>query len=293
MLPEELLGNANGLLQTFRQGIRLVGPVAGAGLFAWKGGGAVAIVDACTFLVAAAATFSLHVTEMKPVRSEHHWFDEVTAGIRHAWTTTVLRQILTACLLIIVPIGFLETISFAVVGMGLHKPPTFLGVLATMQGVGAIAGGLTAATVMRRTNEGALFAFACLLFAAASLLMTLQWLPGALAGALVVGACLPWVLVALFTLVQRRTPLALQGRVYSAFDTLIGLPQTISIAAGAGLIAFIDYRLLLVFSAVMGVLAAVYLLTRDEQRRVPTDVSGAPSRLPYAEAEDVAALPVA
>ena len=64
MLPEELLGNANGILQTFRQGIRLVGPVAGAGLFAWKGGGAVAIVDACTFLVAAVATFSLHVTEV-------------------------------------------------------------------------------------------------------------------------------------------------------------------------------------------------------------------------------------
>ena len=89
-----------------------------------------------------------------------------------------------------------------------------------------------------------------------------------LAGALVIGACLPWVLVSLFTLLQRRTPLALQGRVYSAFDTLIGLPQTISIAAGAGLIAFVDYRLLLIFSAVMGVIAAVYLLTREEQRSV-------------------------
>jgi MFS family permease len=293
MLPEELLGNANGVLQTFRQGIRLVGPVAGAGLFAWKGGGAVAIVDACTFLVAAAATFSLHVNEVKPVRTDHHWFDEVTAGIRHAWTTTVLRQILVACLLIIVPIGFFETISFAVVSMGLHKPPTFLGIIATVQGVGAIVGGLTAAAVMKRTNEGALFAFACLLFAAASLLLTLQWLPGVLAGALVVGACLPWVLVALFTLVQRRTPLALQGRVYSAFDTLIGLPQTISIAAGAGLIAFVDYRLLLVFSAVMGVVAAVYLLTRDEQRRMPPDVSGDPVALPYAEAEDAVTLPIA
>ncbi len=178
MLPEELLGNANGLLQTFRQGIRLVGPVAGAGLFAWKGGGAVAIVDACTFLVAAVATFSLHVNEEKPARSEHHWFDEVTAGIRHAWTTTVLRQILTACLLIVIPLGFFETIAFAVVGIGLHEPPTFLGIIASAQGVGAIAGGLTAAAVMKRTNEGALFAFACLLFAASSLLLTLQWIPG-------------------------------------------------------------------------------------------------------------------
>jgi hypothetical protein len=30
MLPEALLGDANGMLQTVRQGIRLVGPVAGA-----------------------------------------------------------------------------------------------------------------------------------------------------------------------------------------------------------------------------------------------------------------------
>lgn len=288
MLPEELLGNANGILQTFRQGIRLVGPVAGAGLFAWKGGGAVAIVDACTFLIAAIATFSLRVSEVQPVRSEHHWFDEVTAGIRHAWNTTVLRQILIACLLIIVPFGFFETIAFAVVGTGLHRPPTFLGIIATVQGVGAIGGGLTAAAIMKRTTEGTLFAFACLLFAAASLLLTLQWLPGVLVGAMVVGACLPWVLVALYTLVQRRTPMALQGRVYSAFDTLIGVPQTVSIAIGAALIAFVDYRLLLAFAALMGVIAAAYLLTRDEQRQSPPDTSAPQQVAAMTDAVDAA-----
>jgi MFS family permease len=292
MLPEELLGNANGILQTFRQGMRLVGPIAGAGLFAWKGGGTVAIVDACTFLIAGVATLSLHVTEMQPVRSELRWFDELTAGIRHAWKTTVLRQILIACLLIIVPFGFYETITFAVIGTGLHKPPTFLGILASVQGVGAIAGGLTAAAIMRRTNEGALFAFACVLFAAASLLLTLQWLPGVIAGILVVGACLPWVLVALYTLVQRRTPIELQGRVYSAFDTLIGVPQTVSIAAGAALIALIDYRLLLAFAALMGAIAAVYLLSRDEQRRLPPPRSASARDLSHNDATGSVTLPV-
>jgi MFS family permease len=292
MLPEELLGNANGILQTFRQGIRLIGPFAGAGLFAWVGGGAVAIVDACTFIIAAAATFSLHVSEVPPVRSEHHWFVEVTAGVRHAWNTTVLRQILIACLLIILPFGFLETIVFAVVGTGLHRPPTFLGILATVQGVGAVAGGLSASAIMRRTTEGALFAFACLLFAASLLLMTLQWLPAVLVGAMVIGACLPWVLVALYTLVQRRTPMVLQGRVYSAFDTIIGVPQTVSIAIGAGLIAFIDYRLLLAFSALMGVIAATYLLTRDEQRHPPADNRASEQVAPLTDAVDAATLPV-
>ena len=292
MLPEELLGNANGILQTFRQGMRLVGPIAGAGLFAWKGGGTVAIVDACTFLIAALATLSLHLSEVQPVRSELRWYDEMTAGVRHAWKTPVLRQILIACLLIIVPFGFYETITFAVIGTGLHKPPTFLGILASVQGVGAIAGGLTAAAIMRRTNEGALFAFACVLFAAASLLLTLQWLPGVIAGILVVGACLPWVIVALYTLVQRRTPLELQGRVYSAFDTLIGVPQTVSIAAGAGLVALIDYRLLLGFAALMGAIAAVYLLSRDEQRRLPPHHSASPPDLSHNDAMDSVTLPV-
>jgi MFS family permease len=293
MLPEELLGQANGMLQTFRQGIRLVGPVAGAGLFAWKGGGTVSIVDACTFLIAAAATFSLHVTEVTPERTEHHWFTEITAGARYVARTVALRQMVIGCLLIIVPFGFYETIAFAVVSIGLHKPPTFLGVLATGQGVGAIVGGLTAAAIMRRTNEGALFGFGCVLFACASLLLTLQWLPAVIAAVLVLGACLPWVLVALYTIVQRRTPMALQGRVFSAFDVLIGAPQTLSIAVGAGLIALVDYRLLLIFAAVMGVVAALYLLTRHELRQPPNDASPLEQTHPSLESVEGITLPLA
>jgi MFS family permease len=271
MLPEELLGDANGILQTFRQGIRLVGPVAGAGLFAWKGGGAVAIVDACTFVIAAAATFSLHVTEVKPAPSEHHWATDLTAGVRHVWKTTVLRQMLIACLFVILPFGFYETISFAVVGNGLHRPPTFLGVLATVQGAGAIVGGITAGPVLRRTNEGALFGLGCVMFTICSLLLIVPTIPTVIIGIATVGASLPWILVGLFTLTQRRTPIEIQGRVYSAFDTLIGVPQTVSIAAGAGLIALVDYRLLLGAAAVMSGAAAAYLLTRKEQRQPPLD----------------------
>jgi MFS family permease len=292
ILPEELLGNANGMLQTFRQGIRLVGPIAGAGLFAWQGGGVVAIVDACTFVVAAAATFSLRVTETKPVPSDHHWFTQVTAGVRHVARTTVLRQLVIGCLLVIIPFGFYETLGFAVVSKGLHQPPTFLGVLSTLQGVGAVAGGLTAAAVLKRSNEGVLFAFGCILFAAASLLLTLSWFPAVALGIVLIGACLPWVLVALFTSVQRRTPMALQGRVYSAFDMLIGVPQTVSIAIGAGLIAVVDYRLLLVFAAAMGCVAAIYLFTRGEQRVPPEAGEASTDDATVIDAVEVATLPI-
>ncbi len=294
MLPEELLGDANGILQTFRQGIRLVGPVAGAGLFAWKGGGVVAIVDACTFLVAAAATISLRVTEVTPAPSEHHWATDLTAGVRHVWNTTVLRQMLIACLLVILPFGFYETISFAVVGNGLHRPPTFLGVLATVQGVGAIVGGITAGAVMKRTNEGALFGLGCVMFTMCSLLLIVPTIPTVIIGVVIVGASLPWILVGLFTLTQRRTPMEIQGRVYSAFDTLIGVPQTVSIAAGAGLIALVDFRVLLAVAACMSAAAAVYLLTRAEQRQPPQDQDASPAQEPpYLETAEAMTLPIA
>lgn len=292
MLPEASLGDANGMLQTLRQGIRLVGPVAGAGLFAWKGGGVVAIVDACTFLVAALATLSLRLTEVKPARGEHHWFMEVTAGVRHTVQTTVLRQMLIACLLVIVPFGFHETIAFAVVGNGLHRPPTFLGILATVQGVGAIAGGLTAGLILKRTNEGALFGFGCILFTVCSLLLIVPTIPTVIVGVAMVGASLPWILVGLFTLTQRRTPLEIQGRVYSAFDTLIGVPQTIAIGLGAALVAIIDYRLLLGMAALMSAIAAAYLLTRKEQWQPSPDASAAASP-PYGEAAEAVTLPIA
>ena len=54
MLPDELLADANGALQSIREGLRLVAPLAGAGIYAAFGGGVVALVDAASFLASAA-----------------------------------------------------------------------------------------------------------------------------------------------------------------------------------------------------------------------------------------------
>ena len=45
MLPADELADANGILQTAREGLRLVAPLAGAALFAAAGGAAVALLD--------------------------------------------------------------------------------------------------------------------------------------------------------------------------------------------------------------------------------------------------------
>jgi hypothetical protein len=91
-------------------------------------------------------------------------------------------------------------------------------------------------------------------------------LPVVLVGITLFGAGIPWIVVALFTLLQRLTPGPLQGRTYSAIEVLVNTPQTVSIALGALLVAFVDYRLLLLLEAAVVATAGAWLLTRREPR---------------------------
>jgi len=193
---------------------------------------------------------------------EQTFFTELAAGARHIAHTAVLRQVVLTVAVALLVVGFSETIIFAVAGQGLHRPPSFIGVLSSVQGVGAIAGGLTAARMMRKIGDARTIALGLALFALGDGLLIAQNLAVVLAGILVAGAGLPWIVVGFGTALQRRTPAHLQGRVYSAADTLVGTPQTLSIAVGAGLSTLVDYRILVAVMAVVVAGSAAYLYTR-------------------------------
>jgi len=74
------------------------------------------------------------------------------------------------------------------------------------------------------------------------------------------GLSIVWVNVGAITLIQRRTPARLLGRVDAALTIAITVPQTISIALGAALVALVDYRFLLAAMAVVIVISAAYLV---------------------------------
>lgn len=265
MLPDALLPDANGLLRTVREALRLVGPLVGAGLFAVAGGGVVAVVDSATFAIAAGSLLFVRVDGRRAPPGEEHFFAEVTAGIRHLWRTTVLRQMVVAISITMLVVGFFESIAFSVVTVGLHRAPTFLGVVLAAQGAGALVGGPSAAPLVRRWKEGPLIGVGLVVLAAGTGLTAEPTLETVLGGAVLLGLSLPWIIVGAVTLLQRRTPANLQGRVSSAADTLLSVPQTISIGVGAGLVSVVDYRLLLGAVAVVVIAAALYLLTRKEQ----------------------------
>jgi MFS family permease len=266
MLPAEELAEANGVMQTAREGLRLCAPLAGAGIFSAAGGSAVALLDVATFVIAAALLALMRIHEPAPEPRTGHLLAGIADGVRHLRVTVPLRQLTVASAVALLVIGFSETLTFEVASRGLGRAPSFVGVLIAVQGVGAVIGAATAAGLVRRFGEGYLAGAGMLVFSLGVTMLLSDSLPVVLAGKVVFGAGIPWLIVALFTLLQRLTPGPLQGRTYSAVEMLCNTPQTVSIALGAVLVAFVDYRLLLLVEAAVVAAAGAWLLTRREQR---------------------------
>jgi MFS family permease len=280
MLPRELLGDANAIFSSVREGLRLLSPLVGAGLYAAFGGGVVAIGDSLTFFVFAGALALIRTPESKAKRDEQVFLTELVAGVKHVFRTLPLRQIILAtgaCLLVV---GFGETLIFAVVDSGLHRQPSFLGVLEPLQGAGAIVGGLTAAKGLRRFGDVRLVGIGMLLFAAGDGTFATSSLALVCAGFAIAGFGVSWLIVGFMTAIQLRTPQHLQGRVASAADTLVSTPQTVSIALGAALVSVVDYRLLVGVMAAVVCGCAAYLLTRRAETPAPAETLPAPSADP-------------
>lgn len=263
LLPAGDLAAANAALTSIGYGLRILAPLTGAGIFAVFGGGAVALLDVATFAAAIAALLSIRLTESSPEPARPGSFRrELAAGFRHLRAVPLLAQItlVTACAFSV--IGLEETIIFAVIGQGLHRPPTYLGVLSSAQGAGAIAAGIILSPLLRRIGSARITGLALGGFALGSV----TYLSGSavlvLAGAAADGFGLVWLVAVTAAAIQRYTPPRLQGRANAAWTMIVITPQTISIAAGAALISYVSYRiLLLAVIATIGT-SAIYLLTR-------------------------------
>lgn len=224
------------------------------------------MLDAATFGCSAICLSLLHLREQPAPPREHRILHELGLGIRHIMAERVLRRIVLTVGVALLVVGFTETLIFAVVAHGLHRPATFIGVLASVQGVGAIPGGLTAAWALRRLGDTRLVGVGLAGVAVgAAGLMAPNLIP-IVAAAVLFGFSLPWTIVGFITAIQLRTPPHLQGRAYAAADAFTSTPQTISIALGAALSVVLDYRVLLtVVAVVMGACALSLLGARIPQ----------------------------
>jgi MFS family permease len=259
LLPDAVLVDANASLSTTKEGFRLVGPLVGAALYATVGGPFVAVLDAATFVLAAALLGSLRVTERAPEMHRDRWWPETTAGVRHLRRSRVLLGCTIAIGIALLVIGFTESSIYSLLD-AFGRPPAFVGVIVSVQGVGAIAGGLTSGRVVRRWGEpGAIVVGLALMAAAGAGIAVAGSLWLVFASIVLFGVALPWVIVAYSTLIQRQTPHRLMGRVSSAADVVLTTPQAMSIAGGAALVSLVDYRVVFALIGAGCALGAMYL----------------------------------
>jgi hypothetical protein len=260
MLPDELLPLANGVLESARSGIRIAAPVAGAGLYVLLGGGAVAVLDATTFLVSAGCLVRVRAPDIELVAGGRVQLSEMMAGFRHFSATPELRAVLPAVVFGAAGVGLAEVIPFAVVHDGLHARGAVLGVLGAFHGAGAIAGGLSTGRLIGQVGEARSLGLWLGVGAFGMAAYTLPTLSATLMAALLFGGCLAGVIVSWTTLIQRRTPTELRGRASAAGEALASLPYVTAIGLGSALVTIIDYRLLTVTAAAGLAVAATYLL---------------------------------
>lgn len=269
LLPDEELAGANGIFTSIDNGMRIVSPALGAGLYVLAGPWSVVALSAAGFLIMGLMLLTVRIQESAPeprLAGETYWH-EVSAGFRALFTDPLLRLLTIATAVGFGLTGFLNATIFPLIEHGLQAGPAALGPAQAIQGVAALGGGLVSALLLRRVGERRLVAWGLTLVAigslAAYLLVQLpieeawiRWVGiGLVQGP--IGFGVPWVLVGVVTLRMRLTLARLQGRTSAALNVSINVPQMLTLAAGTALMVLIDFRWLLIITAVGVAVAAL------------------------------------
>ncbi|MFJ2034179.1 MFS transporter [Streptosporangium sp. NPDC087985] len=261
LIPSSDAVHARSLLITFGEGVRIVSPMAGAGVYATFGGHALAFIGSGTFIVAALLLASIKVVESKPELGEEPFRKSVTAGFRYVHQVPLLFRLILVMVGFMAVIGLLETAVFAAIDEGLRQEPAFLGVVASVQGGGSVVGGVLGGLLAKRARETRVSSVGYALAALGLLLCVTRQVPLFLVGAVFIGAGLPFLMLSLQTACHLYTPSRLQGRVNAAASTVSDIAQTASIAAGTVLIGVLDYRIMYLVMAGAALVSAAMVFS--------------------------------
>ena len=254
LVGEERLTVANALNALNNNVGRLIGPVLGATLYAWSGIAVVVAIDAATYL-AAAGLIALILADGRPDRdavteeavgSVWRWtLGEWGDGLRLIRRDPTLRVLLTAS-----TVGNIGEGTFGALGLAplildvIGGSEADVGVVASAQAIGGLAGGLAVARFGDRIPSRCLIA-AGLIGLGLSDLVTVN-------GTRLVGAGTPALLVAMTFMfvagfpvtafdtgessaIQRRVPDAYLGRVFGALGAVTSVSILVGLLIGGAL----------------------------------------------------------
>lgn len=214
VIAAEDLPWANGRLSMARTIGMLIGPLVGGGLVAAAGGSFAFALDAASFCASAA----LIATLPRGLRAASQEPEEggAAAGLRFLLADPVLRAMTLGFVLVDVGNGLVMPAEVAlahVFGAG----STGFGALVALWALGGLCGAPMAARVLERREEPAVILVgAAVLVGAFAVTALTPWFALALVAVVAGGASMGMVGVGEETLLQRRSPDAVRGRVYAA-----------------------------------------------------------------------------
>jgi len=249
LVPDDALVTANAAGGQVLNLSRLAGSAVGGVVAAVGGIGAVALADAASFVVSAALIALIHAparaarapataasiaSRIAAVRGE------LGDGLRRSVHHRVVRALTVFILVTSTGEGIMSTLFAPFVRHVLHGSSQAYGVIAAVQAVGGIAGGLLAASAGHRVSAAKLLGWGAVAFGAVDLAIFLYPLgyvavwPAAL-GMIVVGIPGALTLAGAMTLFQRNTEDSYRGRVFGALNAVEGV-AVLAGTAGAGLL---------------------------------------------------------
>jgi len=258
MLPDAELASGNGVLSTVDQALRLVSPLLGTALYVTLGPHAVVALTASCFVVTALLLVGVRQQESQPEpQIDEGYLRSAFAGFTHIARTAVLARTTVLIAVAFAATGLFNVAIFPVIQQGLGLPTAALGVLVSVQGIGAVAGGATAALAISRWGEPRVLAIGLTLLALGGAALLTHSVIAAGTGMAAVGFGVTWIVVAFVTLRQRLTTPRMQGRTSAATMLALNVPQAVVTLLGASLISVVDFHWLIGVTVVSIAVAAV------------------------------------
>jgi Na+/melibiose symporter-like transporter len=242
LVPDDQLLTANAVGGQTQNLARLAGSGLGGVIAAAGGIAAVALADAASFVISAALIALVatsgragagHSTSASPGRRVAVLRAELADGLRWAAQHRVVRTLMIFILVTSIGEGIMSTLFVPFVRHVLHGTSQAYGLVAAVQAIGGIAGGVIAASAGRRVSPSQLLGWGAVAFGAVDLGIFLYPLgyvavwPAAV-GMVIVGVPGALTLAGAMTLFQRSTDDALRGRVFGA----LGAVEGVAILAG-------------------------------------------------------------
>lgn len=260
LVPDEALGHANGRLSMIDQVLRVALPVLGAAVYALVGVVPLVAVAIAGFVGAAAVFLLVRITESQFDKEPgESYLASTTAGFRHLFGTATLGAMTWNAVIVFASVGLVNAVVFAVLdGLGLSA--AWLGPLTVLQGVAGFVAGAVTPRLMLRLGRPRVYALGIIAAGVALVPLMFGWVIPAIMGQALLGFGVTAAIIAWITERQVRTPDRLQGRVAAAGHLVNNLPGTVVTAIGAGLLAVVDYRVLILANVVVVVAAGLAAL---------------------------------